>query len=153
MFRERIVVQRELDLINQSLDRYRIQVFQGAARFVDAHTVGLVGVDGQLRTQLTGDVIVIATGTSPSRPDDVPFDDACVFDSDGILQLPAMPRSMVVLGAGVVGVEYASIFAALGLQVTLVDARPRMEPAPFATDAPGGAAVQAPWPSETVHAR
>jgi len=128
MFRERIVVQRELELINQSLDRYRIQVFQGAARFVDAHTVGLVGVDGQLRTQLTGDVIVIATGTSPSRPDDVPFDDACVFDSDGILQLPAMPRSMVVLGAGVVGVEYASIFAALGLQVTLVDTRDRLLP-------------------------
>jgi len=128
MFRERLVVQRELELINQSLDRYRIELFQGEARFVDPHTVALVGVDDQSRIRLSGEVIVIATGTSPNHPADVPFDSETVFDSDGILQLPRMPRSMVVLGAGVIGVEYASIFAALGLQVTLIDTRDRLLP-------------------------
>jgi NAD(P) transhydrogenase len=128
MYRERIVVQRELELINRSLDRYRIDLFQGAAQFVDEHTVAVVGVDGQTRLRFRGDVIVIATGSSPNHPPDVPFDGECVFDSDTILQLPRMPRSMVVLGAGVIGVEYASIFAALGLQVTLVDTRDRLLP-------------------------
>ena len=128
MHRERLVVQRELELINRSLDRYRIDVFQGEARFVDAHTVALVGVDGQSRLRFSGDVIIVAPGTTPNRPADVPFDLECVFDSDTILQLPRMPRSMVVLGAGVIGVEYASIFAALGLEVTLVDTRDELLP-------------------------
>ena len=64
---------------------------------------------------------MIATGSRPNRPDDVPFDSETVFDSETILQLPRMPRTMTVLGAGVVGIEYASIFAALGISVTLVD--------------------------------
>jgi NAD(P) transhydrogenase len=128
MHRERLVVQRELELINKSLDRYRIEVFQGAARFVDPHTVELSGVDGQSRLRIQGEKIIIATGTKPNRPPDVPFDDQVVFDSDAILQLPRLPRSMLVLGAGVIGVEYASIFAALGLQVTLVDTRDRLLP-------------------------
>ena len=81
-----------------------------------------------MRTLLDGDVVVIATGSSPNRPADVPFDDESVFDSETILRLPRMPRSMLVLGAGVIGIEYASIFAALGLQVTLVDTRDRLLP-------------------------
>jgi NAD(P) transhydrogenase len=128
MFRERQVVQRELDLINESFDRYRIHVFQGRARFVDPHRVAVIGVDGQRRTLLDAEFILIATGSCPHRPDDVPFDDVTVFDSESILRLPTMPRSMVVLGAGVIGIEYASIFAALGLQVTLVDTRDRLLP-------------------------
>ena len=128
MYRERRVVQRELELINESLDRYRITVFQGHGRFVDPHQVAVIGVDSQMRTLLDADFVVIATGSSPHRPDDVPFDDSSVFDSESILRLPRMPRSMLVLGAGVIGIEYASIFAALGLQVTLVDTRQRLLP-------------------------
>jgi NAD(P) transhydrogenase len=128
MYRERQVVQRELELINESLDRYRINVFQGHGRFVDPHRVAVVGVDGQMRTLVDADVIVIATGSKPHRPDDVSFDDTSVFDSETILRLPRMPRSLLVLGAGVIGIEYASIFAALGLQVTLVDTRERLLP-------------------------
>ena len=128
MYRERQVVQRELELINESLDRYRINVFQGHGRFVDPHRVAVVGVDGQARTLLDAECIVIATGSKPHRPDDVPFDESSVFDSETILRLPRMPRSMLVLGAGVIGIEYASIFAALGLQVTLVDTRQRLLP-------------------------
>ncbi|MBI4859063.1 MAG: Si-specific NAD(P)(+) transhydrogenase [Candidatus Riflebacteria bacterium] len=128
MYRKRVVVQRELDLINEVLDQYRIEVFQGQARFVDAHTVTVLGQDGQSRAVLTGDVVVIATGSSPARPPEVPFDQQHVFDSDTILELPRMPRSMVVLGAGVIGIEYAATFAALGLQITLVDTRDRLLP-------------------------
>jgi NAD(P) transhydrogenase len=128
MYRERKVVQRELEIINDSLDRYRIEVFTAEARFLDPHTVALTGPNAGVQSLLTGDFIVIATGSSPNRPPDVPFDDACVFDSNTILRLPRMPKSMVVLGAGVIGVEFASIFAALGLQVTLVDTRDRLLP-------------------------
>jgi NAD(P) transhydrogenase len=128
MFREKQVVQRELDLVNATLDRYRIEVFQGQARFLDPHTVAVLGVEGQTRMTVYGEVIVIGTGSRPSRPAEVPFDEQTVFDSDTILRLPRMPRSMVVLGAGVIGIEYAAIFAALGLQVTLVDTRDRLLP-------------------------
>ena len=128
MHRERTVVQRELELINESLDRYRIEVFEGQARFIDPHTVAVCGRDGGAHTALSGDFIIIATGASPNRPADVPFDGERVFDSNTILNLPSMPRSMVVLGAGVIGVEFASIFAALGLEVTLVDTRDRLLP-------------------------
>lgn len=123
MHREQAVVQRELELINKSLARYEIEVLDGSGRLEDPHTVALLGHDGCARMRLRGEVIVIATGTRPNRPDDVPFDGKSIFDSDTILRMPRLPRSMIVLGAGVIGLEYASIFAALGLEVTLVDRR------------------------------
>ncbi len=128
MHRARQVVQRELELVNESLERYRVQVFVGHARFVDAHTVAVCGPDGGVLFSMAADFIVIATGSSPNRPADVPFDAECVFDSNSILSLPAIPKTMVVLGAGVIGVEFASIFAALGVAVTLVDTRDRLLP-------------------------
>ena len=127
-FRERVVVQRELELINESLGRYAIEVIQGHGRFVNPHAVAVTTPAGGQPHLLTGDLIVIATGSRPTRPADVPYDGETVFDSETILHLPRMPRSMIVLGAGVVGVEYASIFAALGLDVTLVDTRDRLLP-------------------------
>ncbi len=128
MYREQQVVQRELELLTGALGRYRVQVFKGRGHLVDGHRVAVTGKSGQTRVVLRGSTIVIATGSSPSRPPDVPFDGECVFDSDTILELPRMPRSMLVLGAGVIGVEYASMFAALGLEVTLVDTRDRLLP-------------------------
>ena len=128
MYREQRVVQRELELINRSLSRYAIEVYRGEGRFLDARTIAVHGVDGQVRLRLSGEVIVIATGSSPNRPGDIDFDDDTVFDSTTVLRLPRMPRSMIVLGAGVIGVEYASIFAALGLSVTLVDTRADLLP-------------------------
>ncbi len=128
MYREQRVVQRELELINRSLNRYAIEIFKGEGRFLDAHTIAVHGVDGQVRLRLKGEVIVIATGSSPNRPADIDFDGDIVFDSTTVLRLPRMPRSMIVLGAGVIGVEYASIFAALGLAVTLVDTRADLLP-------------------------
>ena len=128
MFRERVVVGRELEIINESLERYSIEVLKGQGRFIDSHTVAVCTPDGAVVSSLTGGVIVIASGSSPNRPSDVPFDSECVFDSNTILRLPRIPHTMLVLGAGVVGVEFASIFAALGIEVTLVDTRDRLLP-------------------------
>ena len=128
MHREQRVVQRELELINSTLGGYHIEVFNGHGQFVDPHTVAVVGRGGRIRAHLRGSIIVVATGSSPNRPDDVPFDGEHVLDSDTVLKLERMPHSMVVLGAGVIGVEYASIFAALGLEVTLLDTRDELLP-------------------------
>jgi len=128
MHRERLVKQRELDLLNQSLGRYRVEVVEGHARFVDPHRVEVLDQAGAVREEFSAAVVVIATGSRPHRPDDVPFNAETVFDSESILSLPRMPRSMIVMGAGVIGIEYASIFAALGLDVTLVDTRERLLP-------------------------
>ena len=128
MQRERVVVQRELELINQSLGRYAVEVVQGHGRFAGPHAVAVTPPAGAETRTLTADFFVIATGSRPNRPDDVPFDGETVFDSETILQLPRMPKTMTVLGAGVIGIEYASIFAALGIAVTLVDTREKTLP-------------------------
>jgi NAD(P) transhydrogenase len=128
MYRERVVVGRELEIINDSLERYCIEVFRAHARFTDAHTVALHDPNGGVESSMTADVIVIASGSSPNRPSDVPFDGETVFDSNTILHLPRIPHDMLVLGAGVIGVEFASIFAALGIQITLLDTRDLLLP-------------------------
>jgi NAD(P) transhydrogenase len=118
------VVSKEHEVVQDQLGRNRVQLIHGAARFVDDHTVSILGKSGV--TQLTADNIVIATGTRPARPANVAFDDLSVLDSDGILCLERIPASLVVVGAGVIGIEYASIFAALGSKVTVVERRDRM---------------------------
>ena len=128
MHHERLVVQRELELVNATLDRYAIRVFEGHGRLVDPHTVCVQDRGGVERHRLGAPVIVIATGSCPNHPPDVPFDGETVLDSTTILRLPRMPSSMIVMGAGVIGVEYASIFAALGVKVTMVDTRERLLP-------------------------
>jgi NAD(P) transhydrogenase len=128
MHHERIVVQRELEIINRTLERHAIEVIEGHGRFLDPHTIGVTGRDGRERLRVEGDIIVIATGSRPNRPPDIRFDGETVFDSASILRLNRVPESMVVLGAGVIGVEYASIFASLGIEVTLVDTREQLLP-------------------------
>jgi NAD(P) transhydrogenase len=118
------VVSREHEVVQDQLGRNHVQLLHGAARFVDPHTVAIDGKSGV--TELTADKIVIATGTRPARPSNVAFDDRSVLDSDGILCLQSIPASLVVVGAGVIGIEYASIFAALGSKVTVVERRDRM---------------------------
>ena len=117
------VVQRELEMINESLDRYRIEVFNGHGRFIDAHTVGVCGPDGGVLTSLRGDVIVIATGSSPNRRPTCRSTASASSTARPILA-PAADASLHDRArAGVIGVEFASIFAALGIEVTLVDTR------------------------------
>ncbi len=128
MHHERIVVQRELELINRTLERHAIEVIEGHGRFLDPHTIGVTGRDGRERLRVRGDIVVISTGSRPNRPPDIHFDAETIFDSATILRLNRVPESMIVLGAGVIGVEYASIFASLGIQVTLVDTREQLLP-------------------------
>jgi NAD(P) transhydrogenase len=119
------VVGREVDVVRSQLARNRVSLVHGTARFQDAHTVVVTDDTGQER-QLGADKIIVATGTRPARPDTVDFDGATVIDSDGIISLTQMPRSLVVVGAGIIGIEYASMFAAIGVKVTVVERRDRM---------------------------
>ena len=118
------VVGREIDVVRSQLSRNRVSVIAGTARFADPHTVEVD--DGRDHVhRITAKNIVIATGTQPARPASVEFDDRTVIDSDGVLHLERVPRSMIVAGAGVIGIEYASMFAALGTKVTVVEQRDR----------------------------
>jgi NAD(P) transhydrogenase len=120
------VVGRETEVIRAQLLRNHIELIPGMASFLDPHTLS-VDIEGQqVHRTLTADKIVLATGTLPARPTNVEFDGSRVLDSDQILELERVPESMVVVGAGVIGVEYASMFAALGTRVTLVEKRPQM---------------------------
>ncbi|MFG1810532.1 Si-specific NAD(P)(+) transhydrogenase [Streptomyces sp. NPDC049040] len=119
------VVGREVDVVRNQLSRNRITLLDGTGRFLDEHTVAVTDAGGQDRV-LTADHIVIATGTRPARPSTVEFDDRTVMDSDSVLDVERVPRSMVIVGAGVIGMEYASMFAALGSRITVVEQRDAM---------------------------
>jgi NAD(P) transhydrogenase len=123
--RTRRVISREIDVIRDQLQRNRITLIAGTARFVDPHTLSIALDDGGDQ-HVTAENVVIAVGTRPTRPAEVEFDDRTIIDSDGLLGLAAIPSSLVVVGAGVIGVEYASMLAALGTKVTLVERRPRL---------------------------
>jgi NAD(P) transhydrogenase len=97
----------------------------GEARFVDPHTVDIAVDEGTARLA-TADHIVIAVGTRPAHPPEVDFDGRTVIDSDGVLSMERIPASLVVVGAGVIGIEYASMLAALGTRVTIVEKRRRL---------------------------
>jgi len=106
----------------ERLDLRGVVRFQGTASFADLHTIRVVADDGG-ETLLTGERILIATGSSPARPANLPFEDPRVHDSDEILAITTLPKTVVVVGAGVIGSEYACTFAAIGAEVHLVDGR------------------------------
>jgi len=122
------VIQHEADVIRHQMRRNGIEVLNGTAHFTGAHAVQVEYARNRGGRAVTAAHIVIATGTTPNRPAEVAFDDKRILDSDGILQLDRIPRSLAVVGAGVIGCEYASTFATLGVRVTLIDARPRLLP-------------------------
>jgi len=119
------VIAREIDVIRNQLQRNRVELVQGSARFADEHTLVVEGGPGSER-RFSAEHIVIAVGTRPAHPDSVDFDDRTIIDSDGLLSLERIPESLVVVGAGVIGIEYASMLAALGVKVTVVEARREM---------------------------
>ena len=126
MHHEREVVEMERQRILKNLALHHIELVHGQASFLDPHTVSVSGPAG-IR-QLRGEVILISTGSKPHRPAEIAFDDVRVFDSDTFLQIERIPQSLAVIGGGVIGCEYASIFVALGVKVTLVDGRNRVLP-------------------------
>jgi NAD(P) transhydrogenase len=125
MYREHEVVRSLRQVISENLGRHRIDVVHGLGSFEDPHTVRVVAA-GQPDRVLQAEVILIATGSVPTRPTDVPFEDPRVHDSDEILELERLPRTLAVVGAGVIGCEYTTIFGALGIKVTLIDGRDRL---------------------------
>ena len=122
------VIDHEVDITRHQLMRNRIELVTAAASFADAHTVRLMSTDGKASRVATADNIVIATGTAATTDAHIPFDGERVFTSDDILHIEELPRTLTVVGAGVIGLEYASIFATLGVRVTLVERYPRLLP-------------------------
>jgi NAD(P) transhydrogenase len=120
------VIGQEHDVVRSQLMRNRVELYTGHGRFIDEYTVLVENRHQAVRVAVSGRNIVIATGTKPARPPGVDFDEARVLDSDGILNLKSVPASMVVVGAGVIGIEYASMFAAIGAKVTVVEKCPTM---------------------------
>ncbi len=121
--RTRQVVERERSVIRDQLLRNHVALLEGAARFVDEHTLAITDREGRER-RVTAERIVIAVGSEPDHPADIQFNGRTILDSDDIvLRLEEIPNTLVVVGAGVIGIEFASMFAALGTRVTVVDAR------------------------------
>lgn len=112
--------------IRDNLARHGVEYVRATASFVDPHTLRLWSPRGERLVH--ADKVLVATGGRPVRPPLFPFDRDEVMDSDEVIMLPRLPLSVTVVGAGVIGCEYASIFAALGIQVTLVDGRDRVMP-------------------------
>ncbi len=125
MYRKGQVIQQELDVIQQNMARHRIEVIHGSGKILDANTVEVTGPDGQAE-RLRAGVIIISTGTRPYHPTGIDFDSKFFYDGESILDLDTLPKSLTIIGGGVIGCEYASIFAHIGVQVTIVDSRERL---------------------------
>jgi NAD(P) transhydrogenase len=117
------VIAREQEVIEHQLRRNDVAVLAGAAVFEDAHTLVVRSEQGWRRVSAAN--IVIAVGTAPAEPPGAPPDGELILDTDGVCRLAHLPRAMAVVGGGIIGIEYASMFAALGVQVTLVERRDR----------------------------
>lgn len=125
MERLEITIRHETDVIRDQLVRNGVELVEGEAEFVSAHRVVVRGANGEAH-EYEAERFLIATGTEPHRPAEVPFDGEKILDSDDILHLKGHPRSITVVGAGVIGAEYATMFCAMDVKVALVEERPVM---------------------------
>src|SRR5579875_2085843 len=123
-FRVQHVIKTEVDVTQAQLSRNGIEVLNGLASFKDANTIQIAGSSGA--SDISADIIVIGTGTKPASSAKVPINARTIINSDQILNMPAIPRTLIVVGGGVIGVEYTCIFATLGVRVTLIEKRPRL---------------------------
>jgi NAD(P) transhydrogenase len=118
-----MVVESEVDIMRNQLMRNRVDVFTADASFVDPHTLRLVYADGFGERLISADYIVVAAGSQTAKDAAIPFDGVNILSSDDVLHMDRIPSTLTVVGAGVIGCEYASIFATLGARVTLIDKR------------------------------
>ncbi len=128
LFRTNQVTRHEIDIIKHQLSRNGVELISAKAALIDAHMVAASSDTGEGQRILSTDNIVIATGTRATKDPGIPFDGQNVFTSDDILSIRSVPKSLVVVGAGVIGCEYACMFATLGVRVTLIDKRERLLP-------------------------
>jgi NAD(P) transhydrogenase len=124
LFRTNMVIKHEQDISRHQVIRNNVDLLEGWGSLVDAHRVRIEAVDGHGVQELTADRIILAVGTTATKSDKIPFDNETIFTSDEILGLTKLPRTLAVVGAGVIGTEYTTIFAALGVRITLIDKRP-----------------------------
>lgn len=117
-----MTLDHEVDVLEDQFARNKVDTRCGTARFLDQHRVEVMGEAGETEI-ISGEKIMLTVGTRPFRPDYIPFDHERIIDSDEVLELKELPRSMAVIGAGVIGVEYATIFSALDVSVTLIEPR------------------------------
>lgn len=120
-----ITLDHEVEVLEHQFSRNRVQQMRGTARFIDAHTIEVTKEDGEV-LQVQAASVLLAVGTRPFKPSHIPFDGLSIIDSDEILEIKELPRSMIVIGAGVIGIEYATIFSALDTVVTVVEPRDTM---------------------------
>jgi NAD(P) transhydrogenase len=125
LYRCQHVVRTETEVVRSQMRRNRISMYYGLAQFTGPHSVLVTRSDGETR-EISGDKILIAVGTEPAHPANVPFTPGRVIDSTELLTLTELPRSMTIVGGGVIGTEYACMMAAVGVKVTLVESRPRL---------------------------
>jgi NAD(P) transhydrogenase len=128
LFRVDHVISNELDVARHQLSRNNVDVVTARASFTDPHHLQLHLVEERVTQNVSARYIVIAVGTTTASEPGVPYDGQNVFTSDELLQVEQLPRSLAVVGAGVIGLEYACIFAALGVRVTLLDKHPHLLP-------------------------
>jgi NAD(P) transhydrogenase len=123
-FRCHHVISEEIQIIQNQMARNHVDLVSGTARFLDLHRVAIEQTHGTI--EHTADYFVIAVGSKPSRPADVPFDGHSIIDTDEWLTVQSLPSTLIIVGGGVIGSEYASIAATMGIKVMLIDQRPRL---------------------------
>src|SRR5579875_1842145 len=123
-FRVQHVIKTEIDVTQAQLSRNGIEVLTGIASFKNPTTIQLSNSRGS--SEIAAETIVIATGTKPAASAKVPINALTIINSDQILEMPNVPKPLIVVGGGVIGVEYTCIFATLGVRVTLIEKRPRL---------------------------
>lgn len=123
-----MVISEEESIVQRQFKKNNITLVYGSARFENQNTIIVVDDDFRLKEQIKATTFIIATGSNPRTPPDVPFDHEVILDSTTLLSIGKVPKSMIVLGGGVIGSEYASFFAALGTEVTVVDRKDHMLP-------------------------
>jgi len=122
-----ITLDHEVDVLAHQFARNGVESMRGGAHFIDPHTIEIEIQDGET-VRLSADKFVLATGTTPYRPESIPFDGERILDADDILNVSTLPRNLTVIGGSVIGVEYASIFSALDVKVTLIEASANLLP-------------------------
>ena len=123
-FRVQHVIKTEIDVTQAQLSRNNIQMMTGAASFIDPTHIAVENSRG--RTEIEAPFVIIGTGTKPAVSERVPINGTSIINSDQILSMPEVPRTLIVVGGGVIGVEYTCMFATLGVRVILIEKRPRL---------------------------
>src|SRR5579863_1921352 len=123
-FRVQHVIRTEIDVTISQLNRNNIEVLSGYATFIDPHTVRVTSAHGT--SEVRGEQFIVATGTKPASSPKIPINGRTILNSDQVLDMPEIPRTLIVVGGGVIGVEYACMFATLGVRVILIEKRPRL---------------------------